>query len=135
RQGRPWASVGGREPWRRPTAEPVRAAAECWRIVEVYWARRQIERQQRFGKSELGVESRRVRAWDARDKLLALVRLAYAWLVHLLGDGTAPLLPALFRWAHRIGTQAWDRWRPLYRLRAALAALWNRHTPSFQGVP
>jgi len=126
---------GGSEPWRLLTTEPVRTEAECWRIVEAYWARWQIEQQLRFGKSELGVESLRVRAWDARAKLLALVSLAYAWLVHLLGDGTDPLLPAVFRWAHRTGTQARDRWRPLSRLRAALAALWNRHTPSLQGVP
>jgi hypothetical protein len=89
----------------------------------------------RFAKSELGIESVRVRAWEARAKLLALVALTYAYLVHLLGDGTDPLLPAVLRWAHRTGTQARERWRPLYRLRAALAALWTRHTPSLQGVP
>jgi len=126
---------GGSEPWRLLTTEPVTTAAQCWRIVEAYWARWQIEQQFRFAKSELGVESLRVRDWAARAKLLALVSLTYAFLLHLLGDGTDPLLPAVLRWAHRTGTQARDRWRPLYRLRAALAALWNRHTPSFQGVP
>ncbi|HZS00149.1 MAG TPA: transposase [Chloroflexota bacterium] len=123
---------GGSEPWRLLTTEPVTPEAECWRIVEAYWARWQIEQQLRFGKSELGIESVRVRDWEARAKLLALVALTYACLVHLLGDGTDPLLPAVLRWAHRTGTQARERWRPLYRLRAAL---WNKHTPSLQGVP
>ena len=53
----------------------------------------------------------------------------------MLEGETDPLLPAVLRWAHRTGAQARDRWRPLYRLRAALAALWTRHTPSLQGIP
>jgi hypothetical protein len=126
---------GGSEPWRLLTTEPVTTAAQCWRIVEAYWARWTIEQQLRYGKSELGIESVRVRDWAARQKLLALVALTYACLVHLLGEGTDPLLPAVLRWAHRTGTQARERWRPLYRLRAALAALWNRHTPTLQGIP
>jgi hypothetical protein len=126
---------GSGEPWRLLTTEPVTTEAQCWRIVEAYWARWQIEQQLRFGKSELGIESIRVRDWQARHKLLALVALTYACLVHLLGDGTSPLLPTVLRWAHRTGTQARERWRPLYRLRAALAALWNQHTPSLQGIP
>lgn len=126
---------GSGEPWRLLTTEPVETEAACWRIVEAYWARWQIEQQLRFAKSELGVESVRMRAWEARAKLLALVALTYACLVHVLGDGTDPLLPAVLRWAHRTGAQARDRWRPLYRLRAALAALWTRHPPTLQGVP
>jgi hypothetical protein len=126
---------GRLEPWRLLTTEPVTTEAECWRIVEAYWARWAVEQQFRYAKSELGVESIRVRDWDAREKLLALVALTYAFLLHLLGDGTDPCLPPLLRWAHRTGTQARDRWQPLYRLRAALAALWTRHTPSLQGLP
>jgi hypothetical protein len=126
---------GGPEPWRLLTTEPVTTAAQCWRIVEAYLARWLIEQQLRFGKSELGIESIRVRAWAPRHKLLALVSLAYAFLADLLGDGTDPLLPAVLRWAHRTGRQARDAWRPLYRLRAALAALWQRYPPCFQGVP
>ena len=48
---------GTSEPWRLLTTEPVETAAHCWRIVEVYAARWQIEQMLRFGKSELGVES------------------------------------------------------------------------------
>lgn len=124
---------GGSEPWRLLTTEPVRTAQECWRVVQAYVARWEIEQMLRFGKSELGVESVRVRAWEARHKLLALVSLAYAFLLQLLGLGH--LLPALLRWAHRTGRQAHGVYRSLYRLRAGLANLWQRHTPSFQGVP
>jgi Transposase DDE domain len=123
------------EPWRLLTTEPVETAQQCWRIVEAYAARWQIEQMLRFGKSELGIESLRVRRWAVAHKLLALVGVTYAFLVDLLGDGTDPVLPAILRWAHRTGRQAREAWRSLYRLRAGLAALWQRHTPVFQGGP
>lgn len=123
------------EPWRLLTTEPVETAEQCWRIAEAYAARWQIEQMLRFGKSELGVESLRVRTWAVAHKLLALVGLAYAFLVDLLGDSADPLLPAVLHWAHRTGRQAREAWRSLYRLRAGLAALWQRHTPVFQGGP
>lgn len=126
---------GGGEPWRLLTTEPVRTRDECWRIVQAYVARWQIEQMLRFGKSELGVESIRVRKWEARNKLLALVGLAYAFLVHLLGDGLDPILDPILHWAHRTGKQSRHVWRSLYRLRSALAALWQTHTPIFQGAP
>lgn len=123
------------EPWRLLTTEPVTSPEQCWRIVEAYAARWTIEQQLRFGKSELGIESVRVRRWEPRHKLLGLVALAYAFLVDLLDDRTATVLPRLLRWAHRTGRQANAAYRCLYRVRAALASLWNRHTPSFHGFP
>jgi hypothetical protein len=124
-----------KEPWRLLTTEPVTTPEECWRIVEAYAARWTIEQSLRYAKSELGIESVRVRTWEPRRKLLALTALAYAFLIDLLGDSTAPLLPAVLRWAHRTGRQANHAWRCLYRLRAALTALWNTHTPSLHGLP
>ena len=94
-----------------------------------------IEQSIRFGKCELGIESVRVRTWQARKKLLMLAALAYSYLVALLGDCQSALLAALLRYCHRTGRQAKDAWRSLYRLRAALASLWNQHTPSLQGFP
>ncbi len=126
---------GGNEPWRLLTNEPVRSVEECWRIVEAYAARWRVEQMLRFGKSELGVESIRVRDWEPGHKLLALVSLVYAFLLELLGDGTGIILDAILRWAHRTGRQAKAAWHCLYRLRAAIAALWQRHTPVFRGVP
>jgi hypothetical protein len=43
--------------------------------VEAYAARWQIEQVLRFGKSELGIESIRVKKWEVRMKLLAMVSL------------------------------------------------------------
>ena len=77
----------------------------------------------------------RVRSWEARGKLLAIVSLAYAFLVQLLDDCTGSLLQRVLRWAHRTGRQAKDAYRSLYRLRAALANLWNSYVPAFRGWP
>lgn len=126
---------GGAEPWRLLTNQPVRTPEECWRIVVAYGARWAIEQELRFGKSELGIESIRVRKWEVRAKLLAIASLAYAFLVHLLADATDDILPAILRWAHRTGRQAREAYRSLYRLRAALSNLWNKHSPRFRGVP
>jgi hypothetical protein len=126
---------GRKEPWRLLTNETVTTEEECWRIVEAYAARWQIEQVLRYGKSELGIESVRVKSWEVRMKLLAIVSLVYAFLIDLLGDSTGTLLQRVLAWAHRTGRQAHSAWRPLYRLRLALSALWQRYTPNFQGFP
>lgn len=137
-----WVKVGkgGRrrrvgEPWRLLTSLPLATDDDVWRVVEAYAARWQIEQTIRFTKTELGIESVRVRAWERRAKLLSILTLTYAFLAWLLGDGAAPLVARLLRVVARRGRQAREAWRPLYRLRQALAILWTRHTPSFQGVP
>jgi hypothetical protein len=126
---------GSGEPWRLLTNVPISSKEQCWRVVSAYVQRWQIEQMLRFGKSELGIESIRVRAWAARKKLLMLAALAYGYLVELLGDSRNQIVRALLRFCHRTGRQAKGVWRSLYRLRAALAFLWNQHTPSFQGFP
>ncbi len=126
---------GGNEPWRLLTNEMVTNEKECWRIVEAYAARWQIEQVLRYGKSELGIESVRVKDWEARRKLLAIVSLVYAFLIEILGDSTGYILKRVLAWAHRTGRQAQSAWRPLYRLRLALSALWQRYTPNFQDFP
>jgi len=125
---------GESEPWRLLTNEPVETKEQCWRIVEAYAARWQIEQMLRYGKSELGIESVRVRDWEGRIKLLALASLAYAFLIYLLGDSTGTLLNKIIIWAHRTGRQAKAAWRHLYLLRIALSTLWQKHTPNFQGA-
>jgi hypothetical protein len=125
---------GSSEPWRLLTNEPVETEEQCWRIVEAYAARWQIEQMLRYGKSELGIASVRVRDWEVRRKLLALASLAYAFLIYLLGDSTSILLNKIINWAHRTGRQAKTAWRHLYLLRIALSTLWQKHTPNFQGA-
>lgn len=126
---------GTTEPWRLVTTQPVRTAEECWRVVQAYAARWNVEQMIRYGKSELGIESVRVQNWEPRRKLLVLAALAYAFLVQLLALSPPDAIAHLLRWAHRTGRQANDLFRSLYRLRAALSYLWTKHTPSFQGVP
>ena len=126
---------GNGEPWRLLTTRPVKTAEQCWRIVEAYAARWQFEQMLRYGKSDLGVESIHVRDWEPRHKLLALVGLAYAFLVELLDDGKGRLVSTILHRAHRTGRQARKAWRSLYRLRAGSTALRQKYTPNFQGVP
>lgn len=97
-------------------------------------SRWQVEQMLRYGKSELGMESGRLRDWKTRRKLLAIVSLFYAFSIDLLGDGYARFPTTLLRWAHRTGRHVKSAWRCLYRLRSALASLWQRHTPSLQGL-
>ena len=99
-------------------------------MVEAYAARWAVEQLLRFTKSELGIQSVRVRAWAPRGKLLGLVSLASAFLLDLPGDSTAPLVSAVLHWAHRTRRQTRDAWRSLYRLRLGLSSLWNAHTPN-----
>ena len=120
-------------PWRLLTPEPVETPGQCRRIVRAYAARWAVEQQLRFGKSEPGIESVRVRAWEPRRKLLGLVSPAYAFLVDLLGEGTEALVSAVRGWAHRTGRQARTARRSLYRLRLGLSSLWNTYTPNPQG--
>lgn len=122
------------EPWRLLTDLPLETYDDVWRVVLAYAARWQIEQMIRVTKSALGVESVRVRDWEPRQKLLNLVALAYAFLASLLADTAVALVQQILRFAHRRGAQA-NAWRPTYRLLEALALLWKRHTPSFQGVP
>jgi hypothetical protein len=110
------------------TPEPVTAAEAAWRIVARYARRWQIELTFRYTKSELAMESPRLRSGERRLKLLGLVTLADLFLLSLLP-------PALWEWrqrllrryCHRTGRRAREGASPLYRLRAALSRLWLAH--------
>ncbi len=120
----------GDEPWRLLTTEPVQTLEDAQRIVQAYARRWQIELAFRFGKSELGVESIRVRGWQRQAKLLALLSLAYSFLVWLLQTQPTERIAHLLRLGcHRTGHRLRAAALPLYRLRAALAALLNAALP------
>jgi hypothetical protein len=119
----------GTEPWRLLTNEPVETVEQARRIIRAYARRWQVECAFRFGKSDLGMESSRQFYWERREKLLALVTLAYAFLVWLL---TQPeeLVAALLRvGCHRTGQRTRQTASPLYRLHAAMAFLWTTCFP------
>lgn len=120
----------GKTPWYLLTNEPLATTSDVWRIVMAYARRWQIEMALRFEKCELALESPRVQAAETRSKMLGIVTLVYAFLLSLL----QPLFqscciwllqhfcPRTGQWRHRVVT-------PLYRLRAALARLWQAHPP------
>ena len=70
--------------WYLITNEPVKTAAQAWEIVFTYKRRWQIETSFRYGKCELAMESPRLWAFENRLKLLSIVTLVYAFLLHLL---------------------------------------------------
>lgn len=100
--------------------------------MQAYTRRWHIELTFRFAKSELGIESIRVRKPEARLKLLGRLPLAFAFLLSLLQlPAFQDLWNFLVRWwCHRTG--AWTRHTiPFYRLRSALSRLWSVHLPFF----
>lgn len=120
----------GRLPWYLVTNEPITTADDAWRIVLAYNRRWQIEMSIRFDKSELAMESPRLREWAARWKLLLLAALAHAFLLTLLIPGCAEVREWLLSmWCHRTGQRSRTTATPLYRLRLALSNLWLAFRP------
>ena len=122
----------GQSPWYLLTSEPAHSPQLAWRIVFAYARRWQVEMAIRYNKSELAFESPRLFHWSARQKLLLLAALAYAFLLSLL----TPMLETLRTWllhtfCHRTGKRSRDTPAPLYRLRFALSLLWLSHPPPF----
>jgi hypothetical protein len=123
----------GREPWYLLTSEAIKTAEDAWRLVACYVRRWQIEQTWRYDKSEWAFQSPRVWSWEVRRKLLALATLAYAFLLLLLQPRYGPLRLWLFRrYCHRTGSRLRQVKAPLYRLRSALARLWQAHPPHWR---
>ena len=100
-----------------------------------YVRRWQIELSWKYEKSELAFQSPRVYEGGAREKLLLLATLAYAFLLTLLNEGTALLRLWLLRYyAHRTGNQCRTAKLPLTRLRCALSRLWQDWPPNFASL-
>ena len=121
----------GRTPWYLLTNEPIPDVAAAWQIVFAYSRRWQVEMSIRYSKSELALESPRLRTWAALTKLWAILALVQAFLVSLLDDRLAPLRTWLLQqWCARTGQRNRTTPSPLYRLRLALSALWFAYRPS-----
>ena len=119
----------GHEPWYLLTNEAIHDEEEAWDIVMAYARRWQIESCFRFNKTELALESPRLWTWERRRKLLMLVTLVYALLLALLQLPESWKSALLRRWCHRTGKRSRDTPTPLYRIRAALAALFTHSPP------
>jgi hypothetical protein len=119
------------EPWYLLTSDTIRMVEDAWRVVFAYGRRWQIECAWRYSKSELAMESPRVWTRERREKLLLMVTLVYAFLLSLLSSAWAELRTWLLRaWRHRTGKRSRQVAAPLYRLRSALARLWQAYLPS-----
>ena len=117
----------GRQPWYLLTNEPVENDQQAWKLVHAYARRWQIEQSFRFTKSELGMESCRLWFWENRMKLLQIVALVYAFLLSLLEEKLQNYIQRLLReGCHRTGKRCKNTPTPLYRIRLALANLFNQ---------
>jgi hypothetical protein len=110
----------GRSPWYLLTAEPIETDEQAWQVVFVYVRSFQIEMSWKYEKSELAFQSPRVSAGQAREKLVLLATLAYAFLLSRLSGRYEWLRLWLLRYyAHRTGTHCRAAKLPLTRLRCA----------------
>lgn len=112
------------------TNEAVTTEAQAWEVFFTYRRRWQIEMSFRYAKCELALESPRLWFLEARLKLLGMVMLVYAFLLSLLDAHHRELVQALLRFkCHRTGKRCQQTLAPLYRLRWALARLWDDYRP------
>jgi hypothetical protein len=116
----------GRQPWYLLTNEKVKDDKQAWKLVHAYARRWQIEQCFRFTKSELAMESCRLWFWENKMKLLQIVALVYAFLLTLLEKQLQEKIQSLLRTGcHRTGKRCKIAPTPLYRIRLALANLFN----------
>lgn len=121
--------------WYLITNEPVKTADQAWEIVFAYRRRWQIETSFRYGKSELAMESPRLWSFENRLKLLGIVTLVYAFLLHLLDFSYQELIQSILRFkCHRTGKRCQEVLTPLYRLRWAISRLWDDYRPALGTV-
>ena len=100
-----------------------------------YRRRWQIETSFRYEKSELTLESPRLWAVENRLKLLGIVTLVYAFLLHLLDSSYKILRETVIRLKyHRTGKRCKDILTPLYRLRWAMSRLWDESRPLLKSL-
>ena len=113
------------------TNERITSEEQAWEIFFAYTRRWQVETSFRYGKSELAMESPCLRTWENTLKLLGLVTLVYAFLLHLLQDPYGRIKDYLLRLkCHRTGKKCQNTQAPLYRFRWALSRLWDEHPPA-----
>jgi Transposase DDE domain len=112
------------------TNEVVTTEEAAWEIFFAYRRRWQVETSFRYGKSELAMESPRLWLMENRLKLLGIVTLVYAFLLHLLHSNFKKLVETVLRYkCHRTGKWTQKVIAPLYRLRWAISRLLDDFHP------
>jgi hypothetical protein len=121
--------------WYLITNEQIKTEEQAWSIVFAYKRRWQIETSFRYGKCELAMESPRLWTWENRLKLLGIVTLVYAFLIHLLEPLYKDLVQSVLRFkCHRTGKRCKKILAPLYRLRWAISRLWDDYHPALGSI-
>ncbi|WP_149404832.1 transposase, partial [Dictyobacter arantiisoli] len=121
--------------WYLITSEPVKAEAQAWEVVFMYKRRWQIETSFRYGKCELAMESPRLWAFENRLKLLSLVTLCYAFIIHILEPLYRDMVQTILHLkCHRTGKRCRETLAPLYRVRWAISRLWDDAHPVLGSV-
>jgi hypothetical protein len=114
----------GKEPWYLLTNQPCEHKDQLWSVVQAYARRWQIEACFRFNKTELAIQSPRLWFWLNRLKMMMIVAMVYAFLLGVVSSLQRKVREeVLRRWCHRTGKRCQLALTPLYRLRAALTAL------------
>lgn len=103
------------------TSVPIQTSRQAWEILFSYMHRWEVEQGFRFLKSEMGIESPRLWFWDNRMKIMAIVTLAYDFLLQLIRGWSSMTQLLLKRWCHRTGERCRLASTPLYRFRAAIS--------------
>lgn len=103
------------------TSLAIEKATNAWQIMFSYMHRWEAEQGFRFLKSEMALESPRLWFWNNRLKLMAIVTLAYDFLLRTLANWKSWIKGFFRNWCHRTGKRYRDARIPLYRLRMAIA--------------
>lgn len=115
----------GLEPFYLLTNEEVNTAEDAWKVVFAYIRRWRVEMAFRHVKSDMGIQSVRVYAWEDRLKLLGLLTLAYGFLMELMDASMRRARDWLLTFAcPRRGQRMREVEIPFSRLRLALSKLW-----------
>jgi hypothetical protein len=121
--------------WYLITNELVRTEADAWDIFFSSKRRWQIETSFRYEKSESALESPRIWSMENRLKLLGMVTLVYAFLLHLANPEHKKLVETVLNLqCRRTGKWQQEVQVPLYRLRWAMSRLLERSHPTLEAL-
>lgn len=114
-------TIKGQQPMYLLTDVEVDSIGLAWEIFKSYIQRWDIEQAFRFLKSELGIQAIRLRDFENRLKMMALVTLSYEFLLQFWRNWHLSAFLFIKKWCHRTDNRFDNTRLPLYRLRLALA--------------
>ena len=122
----------GGEPWYLVTNRCIETEEQAWACYFAYCRRWKVETVFRYEKCELAIETIRLWTREKRNKLLHMVSLVHAILLHFLNEEHKDLVEWMLReYCHRRGKKQKEAATPLYRLRWALSRFFQEIRPIF----